>query len=203
MRKLLIGALALLGSTVAANATVYTGTYAVTSSRLSTDIDNLLPTSFSLDLAVGVAQTLNLVNVHEGLLGTANINAGFNFTGPSNGSTNVTGVDVFALLGLFSDVLTWNNGGASHVLLADGSIIDIALGSTSFLGLNLGLYTGLLETVSFTLVQGPTPPPAAVPEPLTLSLFGAGLAGLGAITRRRRKPEEDQGEEHGLALSQA
>jgi hypothetical protein len=39
------------------------------------------------------------------------------------------------------------------------------------------------------LVSSPQDPPARVPEPLTLSLFGTGLAGVAAI-RRRRKPKQ-------------
>jgi len=35
-------------------------------------------------------------------------------------------------------------------------------------------------------VSGDPPPPNLVPEPLTMSLFGAGLAGIGALRRRKR-----------------
>ena len=38
-------------------------------------------------------------------------------------------------------------------------------------------------------------PPGAVPEPLTILLFGAGVAGVGYATRRlRRKSDKDSGE---------
>jgi hypothetical protein len=38
-----------------------------------------------------------------------------------------------------------------------------------------------------TGVAGATDPPPAVPEPLTLSLFGAGVAGVAAMRRRKAK----------------
>lgn len=37
----------------------------------------------------------------------------------------------------------------------------------------------------------PTPPPNAVPEPITMLLFGAGLAGVGYVRRRSRKSETE------------
>jgi hypothetical protein len=49
-------------------------------------------------------------------------------------------------------------------------------------GDNVGYY---LDNVSLTMLS-PNAPPTTVPEPTTMLLFGTGLAGVGAVMRRRR-----------------
>ena len=63
---------------------------------------------------------------------------------------------------------------------ATGSTTAITLQGT-FSGLPLGAYIGL-DNVSVDLLRG-----RQVPEPATLALFGVGLAGLGAMRRRKAK----------------
>ena len=89
------------------------------------------------------------------------------------------------------------NGGA---LQGAGTCGAYSLGST--VDLNSGFVSGIntidflvegngqtdgfeLSTISFTARQS-GPPPTGVPEPLTLSLFGAGFAGAAALRRRRK-----------------
>lgn len=47
-------------------------------------------------------------------------------------------------------------------------------------------YVTLSGTVTYAYTPTETPPPPGVPEPMTLSVLGAGLAGLAALRRRRR-----------------
>jgi len=49
---------------------------------------------------------------------------------------------------------------------------------------NLFNFGGTTHSISFAFTQG-TAPPAAVPEPMSLSLFGLGLTGLWLARRRR------------------
>ena len=65
-------------------------------------------------------------------------------------------------------------------------------GGGSILAAETALYNGLLAGKAYLNIHTSTVPAGeirgflAVPEPLTLSLFGAGLAGVAALRRRRR-----------------
>ena len=69
--------------------------------------------------------------------------------------------------------------------------------SFSQLGMSYDYYGIILDNVTLTYISGGSSastignnnngPTAQVPEPATLALFGAGLAGIGLISRRRRK----------------
>jgi hypothetical protein len=56
--------------------------------------------------------------------------------------------------------------------------------NTTMTAVSVSFETGPKITIGGTPSSPPPPPP--VPEPLTLSLFGAGLAGLIAMRRRRK-----------------
>ncbi len=74
-----------------------------------------------------------------------------------------------------------------------------AAGELTFsqLGMSFDHYGIILDNVKLTYISGGSGGPssisgingpvAQVPEPTTLALFGAGLAGLGVVTRRRRR----------------
>ncbi|MCP4422896.1 MAG: PEP-CTERM sorting domain-containing protein, partial [Chloroflexi bacterium] len=66
-------------------------------------------------------------------------------------------------------------GSTNHIKLAIADGGDNALDSNVF-----------LEAGSFTIPQ----PPQPIPEPLTMGLFGSGLAALGAYVHKRRKAGE-------------
>ncbi|MBV9778260.1 MAG: PEP-CTERM sorting domain-containing protein, partial [Acetobacteraceae bacterium] len=62
---------------------------------------------------------------------------------------------------------------------SDGSVLDIGLGPSWF-GNGNGTSDAGTVSANFTLVKEP------VPEPASMTLFGAGLLGLGTIAMRRR-----------------
>lgn len=62
-------------------------------------------------------------------------------------------------------------------------------------GHDLDFFADTAEECTRT-TPGGEEPPGAVPEPLTILLFGAGVAGVGYATRRlRRKSDADSGEQ--------
>jgi len=74
------------------------------------------------------------------------------------------------------------------------ALVTAALGSGGFLSTPAGNFAGSVTTSAtptiqltylFTTAQ-PPPPPSPTPEPASLALLGVGLAGLGAVRRRRK-----------------
>jgi hypothetical protein len=185
MRKLLIGALALIASTAAAGATTVTGTYSVTSSRGSTDIDKDLASPFTLNLALNTPQTFDLADLTEFSDGHADLTAIFNFSSSGGSTVTITGDDNYSTPGSSAhDDLIWDNGGFAVATFSNGIILDITLDGDSYNGAARN-YNGVTPTVTFKMVHDD--PPGDVPEPMTLSLFGAGLAGVAFAAARRRK----------------
>lgn len=159
-KMILAGAAALMLSVVAANATPIEYDYTL--------IPIAGPTSGTMALHLTDTPTLPFQN-YASLIGAgSNITIGGNIFSLTSGVTNLT----------FSDTA--------------GTIFDIAYFGISP---NPGGVLNTLFGYSYTAGRASTlgyfsaatdPGPAAVPEPLTLSLFGAGLAGVAALRRRRQ-----------------
>ena len=74
------------------------------------------------------------------------------------------------------------------------AIVTAALGNGGFASNPAGNFQGSVTTSASPTIQltygfttnQPPPPPSPTPEPASLALLGVGLAGLGAIRRRRK-----------------
>ena len=191
-----IGALALMvaSGTALADPITYAGTFSITD--VSPPHNNLLtltstPGNFSVPLDLNKAVddiTLATYNTTDpnhswASLATDEIKGTFTFTKPVSNVYSVNGdvtegtADVF---GHFSSAgaLTWDNNDL-NVGFSDGSTLDIGMGPSWF-GNGNGTSDAGTVSASFTLVKEP------VPEPASMTLFGAGLLGLGTIAMRRR-----------------
>jgi hypothetical protein len=183
MRKVFLTACLLAASAMAASAAVISGTYTISTSGAT--VTDSLTSPFSINLALNTPYTVNFANILQKNDGSSNVVTAFTFTSPVSGSTSLTQLDAFFTPGMSAHD-TLSSLGPTAYTFSDGAILDISLAGGSYDG-NASNYSGIMDVITFDLVQAPTAAP--VPEPMTLSLFGAGLAALGSLTmlRGRRK----------------
>jgi hypothetical protein len=92
--------------------------------------------------------------------------------------TGSTASATWGILGTFVLGSDWANAGTSFSAYETWSLTQ-----TGGAGHSISVSGSFASPSTFI----PPPPPSQVPEPLTLSLFGAGLAGLGALRMRKKK----------------
>ena len=171
MKKILAGAaLGLLLSAAAAQAGPITYNYNLTGSLPGT-------LSFTLSAAPTTTQMTTLTDI-KGEITAFNASIGgqtfsiFNAC-PQNCVSNLE----FGTSGLFNLTFEGIN------TLAGGNLASLFTNGPTFSYYNQLTGKGSNGSLVFT---GTTTPTTAVPEPLTASLFGAGLAGLAAARRRKK-----------------
>jgi len=114
---------------------------------------------------------------------TDTLSVTFNFTQPAGGSTGISGSGTAStFLGFItSGSITWS--GSSTLTFADGDTITVSLSNGSF-----STFSGADIDATITYAGSPGGGGvAAIPEPASIALFGAGLLGLGMVGRRRRR----------------
>jgi hypothetical protein len=180
-----------LGGSAAASAAPFVSGSLVLSAFTSTTTDLATTTSFTLDPAsftlhngTGDFSGLTLTQADTAFnLGSI---SSFNFTDAAVGSFTASGLNAapsynalahtlsFLVLGTFAPGSDFS-GPAS--LTADESFSLTQAG---------GPGTAISISATFFSPQVLPPPPPSSPEPVTISLFGAGLAALGVVRRRRK-----------------
>ena len=158
------------------NPVYFTGSFATspfsfTGGAGATYTDLLTVTGLDLSLINSTYSDLVAVNIAFAAPNPANVNIG--------GTGTLT--DVFQLRGFYysdTGTIAWN--GPATVDFADGSSLGLALDDIQLTGIN-GFATGS-GNLTMTVQKV-----AEVPEPLTLSIFAAGMAGMAGIAVRRRR----------------
>ena len=191
-----VAALALMAAsgTALADPITYAGTFSITD--ISPPHNNLLtvtstPGSFSVPLYLNkevrdiplASYNTTDPNHSWASVATDEIKGTFTFTKPVGNVYSVNGDVTEATAYLFGHftsggALTWDNNDL-NVGFKDGSMLDIDMGPSLFANLN-GTSDAGTVSANFTLIKEP------VPEPESMTLFGAGLLGLGTIAMRRR-----------------
>jgi hypothetical protein len=124
-----------------------------------------------------------------GLTVGATYRVGFDMAGNPDGGPTTKSLEV-DLNGIAQDTATFDTTGKSHSAMGWTSMgFDFTATSASELLAFVSTTSGFSGNDTFPGAFGPALDNVsinAVPEPLTLSIFGAGLAGMAALRRRRK-----------------
>jgi hypothetical protein len=180
-----------LGASGAALAAPFTSGSGIISASTSTTTDlasttafALSPASFTFTGSTGDFSGLTVTQADAAFnLGTI---SSFNFTSATVGTFTATGLlaaPVFNAAAHSLSFVVLGNFAPGSDFTGPASLTADEAFSLNQIG---GAGTGIGITATFFSPQVLPPPPPSSPEPMTISLFGAGLAALGVVRRRRK-----------------